>query len=223
MNHDLITFLGNLNYILIAAAFMMSNILYLRILTILSSICAVIYYLNYLNNPLWINVFWESTFISINLFQIFLIYYAKRSVYFDEEEKQIYEDIFPKLTTSEYRKLLKISNFVDAEKDEILIEQGTQVLYLILICQGLVSIEIDGKITAYCGVGNLLGEMSFVSGKPATATVRVVQPTRYIVWLQKDLEKLLHNNPEMLKSMQIVFNTDLIKKLNAPPVKPLEI
>lgn len=222
MSFDFIIFLGNFNYILIAIAFMMSNILWLRGLTILSSICALVYYFNYLSEPLWINVFWESTFISINVVQMLLIFYSRRSVHFNEEEKQIYEDIFPLLSTAEYKKLLKISNFVDAEKGEVLIEQGTQVLYLILICKGLVSIEINEKICAYCGVGNLLGEMSFVSGKPATATARVVQPTRYIVWLQKDLEKLLRNNSEMLGNMQMVLNKDLIKKLNSPlSVPPL--
>lgn len=213
---DIITILGNLTYIFIALAFMMSNILWLRGLTILSSLCAVVYYLKYLDEPLWINVFWEVTFISINVIQIFLIFYSKRDIHFNEEERRIYQDIFPGLSTTEYKKLLKISNLVDSEKGEVLIEQGTQVLYLILICNGLVGIEIDGKISAYCGVGNLLGEMSFVSGKPATATVRVIQPTRYIVWLQKDLEKLLRNNPEMLGNMQMVFNKDLIKKLISP-------
>lgn len=217
---NIIAFFGNLNYVLIAAAFMMRNILWLRSLTILSSTCAVIYSLYYLDEPLWINVYWETIFILINIFQIFLIFYSRRKMHFNEEEKQVYEDIFPQLSTSEYKKLLKISHFVDSEKGDVLIEQGTQVLYLILICNGLVSIEIDGKITAYCSAGNLVGEMSFISGKPATATVRVAQATRYIVWLQSDLEKLLRNNPEMVGSMQMVLNKDLLKKLSRSQVNP---
>lgn len=198
---------------------MMRNIIWLRTLTIFSSLCAIYYFYAY-NDPMWINISWEITFISINIIQLFLIFYSRRAIQFNEEENQIYKEIFPQLSTTEFKKLLKISHFIDSEKDDILIEQGTQVLYLILICKGLVSIEIDGKISAYCGGGNLVGEMSFVSGKPATATVRVIEPTRYIVWLQKDLEKLLRQNPEMLGSMQMVFNKDLIKKLISPQSAP---
>mgnify|MGYP001331160660 CR=1 FL=1 len=65
----------------------------------------------------------------------------------------------------------------------------------------------------------IVGEMSFLGGQAATATVRAVTPTRYIAWLQPALRGLLARNP----AMRSVFSAELTHKLieddskHAPP------
>jgi CRP-like cAMP-binding protein len=69
----------------------------------------------------------------------------------------------------------------------------------------------------------IVGEMSFLGGQAATATVRAVTPTRYIAWLQPALRRLLARNPAMLSAMRSVFSAELTRKLieddskHAPP------
>lgn len=206
----------NFSYIFIALAFAMRNILYLRILTILSSVFAMLFYTYSAHTPIWFGISWESVFITINIFQIILLFYERRKIAFSKEEQEIYQNVFPHFLPGQYKKLLRISTFAEADKGEILIAQGAQVPYLILIYKGMTSIIINGKTVNYCGSGSLLGEMSFLSGEPARATVKAVQPTKYIMWLQEDLRKLLEHDHEMREVMQTVFNKDLIKKLATP-------
>jgi CRP-like cAMP-binding protein len=47
----------------------------------------------------------------------------------------------------------------------------------------------------------------------ASATVRAVEPTRYLAWIKEDLRQLLNRNPSMRFAMQNVLSTDLTKKL----------
>ena len=66
--------------------------------------------------------------------------------------------------------------------------------------------------------GSFIGEMSFITGGDATATVRAVEPTRYLSWSKDDLRKLLNRNPSMRFALQTVLSTDLTRKLmHRPP------
>jgi CRP-like cAMP-binding protein len=61
--------------------------------------------------------------------------------------------------------------------------------------------------------GNFIGEVSFITGGAATATVRALQPTRYIAWPKDAIRHLLNRNPSMRFAMQALLSTDLSKKL----------
>jgi CRP-like cAMP-binding protein len=62
--------------------------------------------------------------------------------------------------------------------------------------------------------GNFIGEVSFISGGAATATVRATEPTRYIAWKKKEIDALLKRNPSMRMAMQAMLSSDLSKKLS---------
>ncbi|MSR65222.1 MAG: cyclic nucleotide-binding domain-containing protein [Verrucomicrobiae bacterium] len=79
--------------------------------------------------------------------------------------------------------------------------------------RGAVDVTMNGEVIAYRVAGNMIGEMSFISGEPALATVRTIEQTRYIMWLQEDLRKLLQDDVSMQTAMQTIFNKDLIHKL----------
>jgi CRP-like cAMP-binding protein len=61
--------------------------------------------------------------------------------------------------------------------------------------------------------GSFIGEISFIRGGDATATVKVVEPTRYLSWTKESLSQMLNRNPSMRSAMQAVLSTDLTKKL----------
>jgi CRP-like cAMP-binding protein len=77
----------------------------------------------------------------------------------------------------------------------------------------LVGVETDGKEVAKLKDGNFIGEVTFITGGQATATVRALMPTRYIAWPKEAVTKLLNRNPSMRFAMQAMLSTDLTKKL----------
>ncbi len=61
----------------------------------------------------------------------------------------------------------------------------------------------------------MIGEISFLQGRAANATVSATEPCRYIFWSGEDLQKLLHRNPGMDIAMKHVFSIDLMRKPSA--------
>src|SRR5204863_10154142 len=61
--------------------------------------------------------------------------------------------------------------------------------------------------------GNFIGEVSYITGGEATATVRALVPTPYVAWPKEAISKLLNRNPSMRFAMQALLSTDLSKKL----------
>lgn len=214
MEINFISIFGNLNYIFICLAFLMRDILYLRVLAIFSSISAFIYYMFYLAEPLYIGVTWETVFITVNLVQICILLYERRDINLTKEEEKIYHTVFKHFLPFQFKKLISIGNFVDAGEGTILIEQGEKVENIMLVISGMADVIIDGKCVAHCKEGNFIGEISFLTERPATATVKVVQPLRYIKWVQQDLKDLLQSNRDIYPFMLTLFNKDLVEKLN---------
>jgi CRP-like cAMP-binding protein len=82
-----------------------------------------------------------------------------------------------------------------------------------LIYNGQVAVELNGKEVAKLKDGNFIGEVSFITGGAATATVKALQPTRYVAWPKEAIKQLLNRNPSMRFAMQAMLSTDLSKKL----------
>jgi CRP-like cAMP-binding protein len=82
-----------------------------------------------------------------------------------------------------------------------------------LIYNGLAAVETNGEEVAKLKDGNFIGELSFITGGAASATVRAMLPTRYVSWPKEAISKLLNRNPSMRFAMQSILSTDLSKKL----------
>jgi hypothetical protein len=204
---------GNFAFALIAVSFLVKDILWLRVLSVAASVASIAY--NYLAPaaPLWLVINWNIFFLCINLAQIFLIFRERRSVEFSEEEKEIYETIFYNFAPFEFMKLLRIGEWKNAEAGAILTTQGEEVDFVMLIYNGLAEVEIDGAKVAELKDGNLVGEMSYFRGGRATATVRVLQPTRYLSWKKAKMDALSSRNPSMQATLRAVLSIDLANKL----------
>jgi CRP-like cAMP-binding protein len=81
------------------------------------------------------------------------------------------------------------------------------------IADGVVQIERGGQIVAVCGPGDFLGEMSFLTGSPATATAVVVKPLRYLGFDQARLRQALDADSDLKQAMDASFNRNLVGKL----------
>ena len=74
-------------------------------------------------------------------------------------------------------------------------EEGQATPQLVFIARGAASVEKAGTIVGVCGPGDFLGEMSFLTGKPASATVRVANEVRCCVYDPAALKALAKKNP----------------------------
>lgn len=202
----------HLPYLLLVGASIARNIMWLRVLAACSGYASVIYDWSYLEQP-WM-VAWEATFALVNTAQIAVLIYEKQRARLTVEEDALRQRLFAQLSVVEFHRLIRTGTWVSTSEGQTLTVQGEAVSRIVLITDGASSVEVDGKVVAYCRQGDFVGEMAFVSGNPATATVKTIAATRYLMWRFSDLKQLLAKHPEISTSLQSVFNRNLIEKLS---------
>jgi CRP-like cAMP-binding protein len=209
----LLAIIGHTSFALTALSFYLRDILLLRALAIVSGLVGMVYNYFVPGGPLWLVLFWLAVFISINTVRIVGIFAERRAVSFTDDEAELYETIFRSLSPVEFMKLMRIATWRTADPGFAFTEQGQPLEGLKLLFNGEVAIERDGKEVDRGHDGAMIGEISFIQGGAATATVTAALPCRYIFWPIADLQKLLARNPTLDIAMKHVFSMDLSKKL----------
>ena len=207
---------GHLAFGLIAFSFLVKDILWLRIMSILASLFSVLYNFYIPVDPMWLAINWNIVFILVNLYHIAVIIYEKRPVHMNPKDKELYETLFRELTPVEYLKITKIAEWHKYTAGEVLIKHSALVTDLILIYNGTVEVEVDGNIVAELKDGQFVGEMSFLTEKPATASCIVKHDCECIVWKQPEFKELLKRNPSLYFTIQSLLSaqvsSNLVKK-----------
>ena len=203
----------NLASILTMAAYLLRDILWLRFLTILSCFAGIVFGYFVRQGPLWTYISWNVLFVIINTVQIAIIVKERTGIRFTEEEKELHETLFKKFAPFEFMKLMRIAEWRQVAPGEIVMTEGQQLDEVMMIYNGLLAVEVNGEKKAELQDGHFMGEVSFVSGGAATATVRAIEPTRYIAWPKREIDRLLARNPTMHIALQGMLTVDLSKKL----------
>ena len=204
---------GHLASVLIMVAYLLKDILWLRLLTILSCFAGIIFNYFVPATPLWTVIYWNILFAVINIVQIAIIITERAGVRLTEEEKELHETLFKNFAPFEFMKLMRIGQWLQAKPGQVMAVENQPVENMMLIYNGVVGVEKDGKEVAKLKDGNFIGELTYITGGAATATVKALQPTRYIAWSKDAMRQLLNRNPSMRFAMQALISTDLSKKL----------
>jgi len=202
---------GNFTYLLQLTSVLMRNIAWLRVLAIVAGAIKIIYRLFFVFDP--VSVFWESTFLVANLAQLFIIWWENRPPNFTADEQYFIDTIAPGMPHADARALLASGAWSDLPAGTELTTEGQRVKALVFIAQGTVRIERGGAVVATCGSGDFLGEMTYASGKPATATAIAAEPLRVLSFERSALEQAEKARPVLRVILHAGFNRNLIDKL----------
>jgi len=210
---DIITIVGHLSFIAIAASFMIRDILWLRALAILGSLFAIIFNYFVRGGPIWLVIGWSIVFIGLNVYNIIYLLHERRGVNFTPQEKEMYETVFKGFSPVEFMKLVRIGNWREVTEGQDLIEEGQKVTEILFIYNGQAQVLSRGQTINSLKDGAFIGEMELAADKPAVATVRTTTPTRIMAWPAADIRQLLIRNPSMNSTIQTIFTADLMEKL----------
>ena len=114
---------GHLAFGLIAFSFLVKDILWLRVVSILASLFSVLY--NYIIpvEPMWLAINWNIVFVIVNLYHIAVIIYEKRPIKMAPKDKELYETLFKDLSPVEYLKITKIAKWKKFKEGDTLIRE----------------------------------------------------------------------------------------------------
>lgn len=132
---------------------------------------------------LWLPLRWNALYLVLNA------YYAgrllsKRFVTLTPEEDHIYKNLFSSsMVPADFKRLASLGVIRDVGGDEELevIRMGQPNDRLIMLLSGVGVIVLDQGVRLERRSG-LFGEVSFLHGQPASATVRLQPGSRYMVW-----------------------------------------
>ena len=201
---------GHLAFGLIAFSFIVKDILYLRLVSIVASLFSVFYNWVIPVEPMWIPIGWNFVFVALNLYHIAVLMYEKRPVKMDDKNAELYETLFKDMTPVEYLKVSKVAEWKMFKSGEVIIKQGMPVKDLHLIYNGTVDVIVKDKKVAELKDGQFVGEMSFLTEKSATATCKVKHDAELLVWRQREFKELLKRNPSLYYSIQSLLSAQLV-------------
>lgn len=199
----------------------MCDILILRAVAVASGLVGIAYNYFIPFGPLWLVIFWLAVFIIINGFRIVGIIVEHRAIDLSDEERELHETVFQGFSPVEFMKLMRAGEWITTEGGYCFARQGRELDGLTLLYNGEVAIERNGEEIGRVKDGSMIGEISFLQGGAATASVTATRPCRYVVWSKDGLRQLLKRNPSMDIAMKHVFSMDLTRKL-AGPVQTME-
>jgi len=155
----------------------------------------------------------ESCWVIISLIGISRIYIVQKFINLSPEEAEVAWRIVPSLKKDRARKLLKLGRFVDAPAGTVLTVEGMPVVDVAMVMSGVCHVDRNGLHIGNISVGALVGELTLVSGAPATATVRTAEPGRLFLIDRKALLGFLQKNADAMADMERSIAMDLRLKL----------
>ena len=200
---------ANLIYLI---SYVMRDILWLRIFTVIAAACLILYFY-FLPEPLLTPVYWNILFITLNVYWIARLLLERRPVQLTADEKQLCELVFRLVSPREMISLLKIGTWETAEANECLVAGGSELDKLMLIQSGQACLIVDGIKTQIIDPGQFMGSISFITDEIAPADFVALEPMRYLRWDKSSLKRYLTKNPELHAAIQATLSMDLTEKL----------
>ena len=139
---------GHLASVLTMVAYLLKDILWLRLLTILSCFAGIAFNYFVPATPLWTVIYWNVIFAIINIVQIAIIIKERAGVHFSEEEKELHETLFKNFAPFEFMKLMRVGQWREAKAGEVLATEQKPLDAVMLIYNGLAGVEKEGKEVA---------------------------------------------------------------------------
>jgi hypothetical protein len=208
---DLLIHAANVLYLF---AFMVRDILWLRILTVVASGCLLPYFY-FQPEPLMAPIYWNLAFTALNVFWIVRLLLERRPVKLNAEEQRLCELVFRTMTPREMIKILKLASWQDAVEGECFQERGKPLERLMVIYSGRACAEVDGRNVAELQPGQFIGSISYVTEETAPANIVSLEPTRYVSWPKTKLRDFLSKNPDLHSALTTTLAIDLTRWLKA--------
>jgi hypothetical protein len=210
---NLATIVGHLAFGLIAFSYLVKDIMYLRLLSIIASLFGCFFNYTVPAEPMWLPIGWNLLFVVAYLYHIGILLYEKRPIKMDGKNTELYHTLFQNMSPVEYLKISNAAEWKTFKSGETIIKEKNLVPDLVLIYNGTVDVAVNKNKVAELKDGQFVGEMSFLTEKSATATCIVKHDAECLVWKQREFKELLKRNPSLYFSVQSLLSAQVSSNL----------
>lgn len=211
MNFPLELLINTAN-VLYLFSYMVRDILWLRIFTVIAAMCLMPYFY-FQPVPIMTPIYWNMGFTALNIIWIVLLVLERRPIQLSPKEERLCELVFRTMTPREMMKILKLATWQTADTDECFIDRGAKLDQLIVIYSGKACVEIDGKAVAEILPGQFIGSISYITEETAPANIVALESTCYVTWPKMKLKKFMEKNSELHTALERTLAIDLARSL----------
>jgi len=204
---------GHVSYLIIAVSYWLTNIYWLRVTAVIGLCLEIAYFVLVSGVTLYTGIGWDLVFIVINLFHLLRLTRERLRVHLASDDRDLLRTLFDGLDDAQIGMLLNSASWHKAPVGEQLTIEGAPVPALMLIAAGQVSVDVGDQTVARMGPGSFIGEMAFLSGGTASATVTATLPTRVMKIEQSRLKTLLVIDSQIASVLHRLLGADLAQKL----------
>jgi len=221
---DFGTVMMNFGAITSLSGFMMSDVIYLRALSIVGSSCSLTY--NITRVPKQLNaVTWCLVFIAVNVFKIVQVLMEREEIHFSVEEADFFHKNFESFGVEPkvFKNLMEsLGSWQMCKPGDIIVPDGKPLDRVIILVNGRgTAHNVNGEaLYSYSSTenGKIVGATGLVDrtilGRAYPNTVIAAEPTRILAFDTKKLSKFLESNDNSVKAafLNMVY-IDLIGSL----------
>lgn len=204
---------GHFAYAMLALSYVLTNILWLRVTAVISMFLEIVYFY-YSGGNLATGIGWTVLFILINFVQLYWLMRERLAARLPEAEAAMLRAAFTGLDDSQIARLLKAAEWKDCPAGEVLTTHGKPVEALSFLCSGRARVEVEKSFVAYVEKGFFVGEIAYLTGNPASATVMLEEPARVLRFSPGSMAKLVASESEISGIFHQVLGRDLAYKLS---------
>ncbi len=203
---------GHLSYLLIAVSYWLTEMFWLRVVAIVGLAFEILYFY-YSGGDLRTGIGWDLIFIVINAYQLFRLMQERLSFHLPEADRELLRSVLVGLKDVQIVRLLAAGEFRDIPQGTKLTEEDQPLERLFFICSGHVRVIIGGREVSRLEKGSLVGEIAFLTAKPASATVVAENEVRALVFNKDKLRRFFRNETEVAGLLYQLMGRELAHKV----------
>lgn len=157
-----------------------------------------------------VTILFNVVFLAMSLFTIRRLLNERKPVSLEPDQRRVYDAFFTGLPPVRFTQLWDLGE-TDLMHDELIVE-GEPVHEVLVLLEGAVDapslgLTLGGKGPVF------LGEMSLVTGQPASTTLIAQDTVRVHRWKQDELRRLVDDKPELSHALMGGIARDLVGKV----------
>ena len=203
---------GHVSYTIIAISYWLSNIFWLRSLAVIGLSFEILYFI-FSGGDLWTGIGWDTIFIAINTYQLYRLWKDRVSLHLPDADCELLRKVLPGLGDAQIARLLLAGEFSQIASGTTLAEENQDLQRLFFICDGRVKVLIAGREISLLEKGNFVGEVAFLTERPATATVIAESSVRALVFDKDKLSQFFRSDAEVAGLIYQLLGRELAFKI----------
>lgn len=155
----------------------------------------------------------QVSWIVISMIGMLRMFLRARKVRFNPEEKRFADSKLSTLEPHQARRLLDMGKWSEVPAGVTLTQQGFPVERLVYVADGGADLILDDVPVMDIQHDAFIGEITILKGGPATATVRINQPSRCFSVDAIQVRVLSRQDPAFARVLEMSFSAEVTRKI----------